>query len=77
MKRRAVFLDRDGTINEQMGYINHLSRFKLLPKAAEAIARLNRQQIPVFVVTNQSGLARGYFPESLLDAVHERMIELL
>ncbi len=77
MKRRAVFLDRDGTINEQMGYINHLSRFRLLPGVAAAIASLNRQHIPVFVVTNQSGLARGYFPESLLAAVHERMVELL
>jgi D-glycero-D-manno-heptose 1,7-bisphosphate phosphatase len=77
MKRRAVFLDRDGTINEQMGYINHLSRFKLLPGVAEAIARLNRHDISVFVVTNQSGLARGYFPAALLDTVHERMVELL
>lgn len=69
----AVFLDRDGTINEQMGYINHISRFQLLPGAAEAIGKLNRAGIPVVVVTNQSGLARGYFPESLLVAVHEKM----
>ncbi len=77
MTQRAVFLDRDGTINEQMGYINHLCRFKLLPGAANAIARLNRHNIPVFVVTNQSGLARGYFPPTLLDAVHKRMVDLL
>ncbi|MFH1217937.1 MAG: D-glycero-beta-D-manno-heptose 1,7-bisphosphate 7-phosphatase [Pseudomonadota bacterium] len=69
----AVFLDRDGTINEQMGYINHISRFHLIPGAAEAISRLNGEGIPVVVVTNQSGLARGYFPESLLDAVHRKM----
>lgn len=69
----AVFLDRDGTINEQMGYINHIDRFHLLPGAAEAIHRLNLAQIPVAVVTNQSGLARGYFPESLLIEVHRRM----
>ncbi len=75
--RRAVFLDRDGTINEQMGYINHISRFHLLPGAAEAIGRLNRRAIPVFVVTNQSGLARGYFPESLLHEVHALMIKEL
>ncbi|MGV1098635.1 D-glycero-beta-D-manno-heptose 1,7-bisphosphate 7-phosphatase [Thiovibrio sp. JS02] len=73
MSRPAVFLDRDGTINEQMGYINHISRFVLLPGAAEAIRRLNGQGIPVVVVTNQSGLARGYFPESLLAEVHEKM----
>ncbi len=69
----AVFLDRDGTINEQMGYINHISRFILLPGAATAIRRLNEQNIPVVVVTNQSGLARGYFPPALLDAVHAQM----
>lgn len=71
--RPAVFLDRDGTINEQMGYINHLSRFHLLPGAAEAIRVLNEHGLPVVVVTNQSGLARGYFPESLLAEVHAEM----
>ena len=75
--RPAVFLDRDGTINEQMGYINHLSRFRLLPGAVEAIRLLNAQQVPVVVVTNQSGLARGYFPQVLLDEVHATMKGLL
>ena len=74
---RAVFLDRDGTINEQMGYINHISRFQLLPGVIEAIKRLNEASVPVVVVTNQSGLARGYFPESLLVKVHEKMNRLL
>ena len=73
----AVFLDRDGTINEQMGYINHISRFQLLPGVIEAIKRLNEASVPVVVVTNQSGLARGYFPESLLVKVHEKMNRLL
>jgi D-glycero-D-manno-heptose 1,7-bisphosphate phosphatase len=72
--RPAVFLDRDGTINEQMGYINHLSRFVLLPGAAAGIRRLNGLGIPVLVVTNQSGLARGYFPPELLTAVHAKMV---
>ncbi len=72
-KQPAVFLDRDGTINEQMGYINHISRFHLLPGAAAAIRRLNEKNIPVVVVTNQSGLARGYFPEELLVAVHKKI----
>ncbi len=76
-KKAAVFLDRDGTINEQMGYINHLSRFVLLPGVARAISRLNEKHIPVVVVTNQSGLARGYFPEALLDDVHAKMARLL
>lgn len=75
--RPAVFLDRDGTINEQMGYINHITRFQLIPGVGEAIARLNQHNIPVVVTTNQSGLARGYFPESLLDEVHDKMHTLL
>jgi len=75
--RPAVFLDRDGTVNEQMGYINHISRFHLLPGAAQAIRMLNKKGIPVVVVSNQSGLARGYFPQELLDEVHEKMRELL
>ena len=73
LEQPAVFLDRDGTINEQMGYINHISRFILLPGVATAIRTLNEQSIPVVVVTNQSGLARGYFPPVLLDAVHAQM----
>ncbi|MGQ9689153.1 MAG: D-glycero-alpha-D-manno-heptose-1,7-bisphosphate 7-phosphatase [Desulfobaccales bacterium] len=75
--RPAVFLDRDGTINEEMGYINHLSRFRLLPEAAPAIRRLNEAGIPVVVVTNQSGAARGYFPYSLVEEVHDRLRRLL
>ena len=71
--RPAVFLDRDGTINEQMGYINHISRFVLLPGVAEAIALLNRHRVPAVVVSNQSGLARGYFPPQLLEEVHALM----
>ena len=75
--KSAVFLDHDGTINEQMGYINHISRFHLLPGVANAIKRLNDAHIPVIVVSNQSGLARGYFPEELLTAVHKKMDEQL
>lgn len=75
--RPAVFLDRDGTINEQMGYINHLCRFNLLVGAAEAIKKINDAGVPVVVISNQSGLARGYFPEELLVAVHEKMNRLL
>ena len=77
MTRPAVFLDRDGTINEEMGYINHMSRFRLLPEAAPAIRRLNEAGLPVVVITNQSGAARGYFPPSMVEEVHTRMQELL
>ncbi len=69
--RPAVFLDRDGTICEEMGYLNHISRLRIFPFAADAIARLNRAGFPVIVITNQSGVARGIFPESLVAEVHE------
>jgi D-glycero-D-manno-heptose 1,7-bisphosphate phosphatase len=72
--RRAVFLDRDGTICEEMGYVNHADRLRIFPYAAAAIRRLNEAQIPVIVVTNQSGVARDIFPESLVHQVHEKMI---
>jgi len=75
--RRAVFLDRDGTICEEMGYVNHIDRLRIFPDAAEAIRRLNEAQIPVVVITNQSGIARGIFPESLVHQIHKKMIAQL
>ncbi|MCX8118354.1 MAG: D-glycero-beta-D-manno-heptose 1,7-bisphosphate 7-phosphatase [Desulfobacterota bacterium] len=77
MGHKAVFLDRDGTINEEVGYLNQVSRFRLLPRSAEAIRLLNQAGIKVVVITNQSGVARGYFPESLVHQVHERMVDEL
>ncbi|PIU54521.1 MAG: D,D-heptose 1,7-bisphosphate phosphatase [Deltaproteobacteria bacterium CG07_land_8_20_14_0_80_60_11] len=77
MSQPAVFLDRDGTINEQMGYINHLSRFRLLPQVVPAIRRLNAAGLKVVLVTNQSGAARGYFPVTLVNEVHEHLQQLL
>jgi D-glycero-D-manno-heptose 1,7-bisphosphate phosphatase len=71
--RPAVFIDRDGTISEEVGYLNHISRFSLLSSAPGAIRRLNERGIPAIVVTNQSGVGRGYFPESLVRDVHEAM----
>jgi len=72
--RRAVFLDRDGTIGEELGYVNHIDRFQIFPFAAEAIRQLNEAEIPVIVVTNQSGIARNIFPESLVHEVHKKMV---
>ena len=69
MLRPAVFLDRDGTILDEVGYLNHASRFRMLPGAAAAIAKLNDADYPVIVVSNQSGAARGYFPESVVTEV--------
>lgn len=77
MSKPAVFLDRDGTINEQRGYINHISRFVLLPRTAEAVRLLNEHGFLAIIVTNQSGVARGYFPIELVNEVHEHLKELL
>jgi D-glycero-D-manno-heptose 1,7-bisphosphate phosphatase len=75
--RPAVFLDRDGTVSEEVGYLNHVSRFHLLPYAADSIRRLREGGYRVIVVTNQSGVGRGYFPESLVHEVHELMRQQL
>ncbi len=72
--KKAVFLDRDGTINEEMGYINHASRFIVFDFVPEAIKTLNECGFLVFVVTNQSGIARGYFNEDLLLKLHTSLI---
>jgi D-glycero-D-manno-heptose 1,7-bisphosphate phosphatase len=71
--RPAIFLDRDGTIAEEVGYLNHASRFRMFPFVAAAIQRFNEAGLPVIVVTNQSGVGRGYFPESLVHTVNELM----
>ncbi len=77
MKRPAVFMDRDGTINEQMGYINHLSRFVILPGVAEAIRLLNENDFLAIIVSNQSGVARGYFPIELVHEIHATLNRVL
>jgi len=68
-----VFLDRDGTIAEEVGYLNHGERFRMFAFAGAAIRKLKDAGFAVVVVTNQSGVARGYFPESVVHGVHERM----
>ena len=73
----AVFLDRDGTVSEEAGYINHVDRFKVYPWAAEAVRKLNDAGAPVFLATNQSGVARGYFPEELVNQVHRALCDSL
>jgi len=71
--RPAVFLDRDGTLTEEVGYVNHPKRLRLLPHTGEAIRRLNAAGIPAVVVTNQAGLARGYFTEDILHATNAEL----
>jgi D-glycero-D-manno-heptose 1,7-bisphosphate phosphatase len=75
--RAAVFLDRDGTIIVDRHYLGDPAGVELLPRAGEAVARLNAAGHPTFLVTNQSGIGRGYFTEEQYAAVHVRLQELL
>lgn len=65
----AVFVDRDGTLIDDPGYLSDPRAVALRPGAAEAVARLNEAGIPVIVVTNQSGIGRGYYTDSDFRAV--------
>ncbi len=76
-KKGAVFLDRDGTVNEDVGHMTSLERFALIPGAAAAIAKLNRRGIPVVLITNQSGVARGIFTERFVGEVHRHLQRVL
>ena len=72
-----MFIDRDGTLTDEVGYVNHPSRLRLLPRSAEAIRRLNVARVPAVVVTNQAGIARGYFSEDVLSAVNQTLVAQL
>jgi D-glycero-D-manno-heptose 1,7-bisphosphate phosphatase len=73
----AVFVDRDGTICFDKHYLSDPNSLELIPTVAEGIRKLNEAKIPVIVVTNQSGVGRGYFSEEALTTVHERLAEML
>jgi D-glycero-D-manno-heptose 1,7-bisphosphate phosphatase len=77
ISRPAVFIDRDGTLTEEVGYVNHPKRLRLLPRSAEAIRRLNDAGLAAIVVTNQAGVARGYFSEDVLGAVNAALVAQL
>ena len=70
---RAVFLDRDGTIAKDGPYCSCPEDFELLPGVAEGIRLLNEHGFKVIVITNQSGIARGYFTEEMLAKIHDKM----
>ncbi len=71
--RPGVLLDRDGTVCEEVGYLNHMSRLAILPECPEGIRMLNAAGLPVAIVTNQGGVGAGYFPESFVGEVHREI----
>lgn len=77
MKHKAVFIDRDGTINVDTNYVNSPEQLLLIPNAGEAIKLLNESKFKAVVVSNQSGVARGYLTLKTLGAIHRRLRSLL
>ena len=73
----AVFLDRDGTLIEEVGYLDRPEGVRLYPWTVDAIRALNRAAIQIVLVSNQSGVARGFFTESVVDRVHRHIADLL
>lgn len=76
-KRPVVFLDRDGTLNEEIGYIRNVEDLVLIAGAGESIRKLNKAGIAAILVTNQTGAARGYYPEEHILALNNRLVGLL
>lgn len=76
-RRPAAFLDRDGVLNEDRGYVHRPEDLSLVPGAARAVRRLNEGGYLVVVVTNQSGVARGLFDEPALDRFHHHLRAML
>src|SRR5215510_12367703 len=74
---RAIFIDRDGTLNEDIGYVSTADELVLYPWAAEAVRLINESGFKAIVITNQSGIARGFCTESDLHVIHAQMIEEL
>jgi D-glycero-D-manno-heptose 1,7-bisphosphate phosphatase len=75
--KRYVLLDRDGTINVERHYLSAPDQIELLPNAAQGLAEMAQLGLGLIVVTNQSGLSRGYFDAAALDRIHERLRQLL
>ncbi len=77
MKYQAVFLDRDGTVNEEINYLNKVEQLKLIEGAAEGIRMLREAGYKVVIVTNQAAIARGYLAEADLPLIHAALENML
>jgi D-glycero-D-manno-heptose 1,7-bisphosphate phosphatase len=77
MASSAVFLDRDGTLIEEVGYLDRVDRVELYPWTIDAVRAFNRAGLRVVLVSNQSGVARGFFTEAVVEDVHRHLASLL
>ena len=77
MAKPAVFLDRDGVLNIEAGYLYRVEDLQLIPGAAQAVRRLNQQNLFCTLVSNQSGPARSYYGADHVEALHQRLVQLL
>lgn len=77
VRRPAIFFDRDGVINADHGYVGQVARFDLLPGAAAGVRAANAAGALAFLITNQSGVARGFYTEADVAALHTHMAEIL
>lgn len=73
MKARAVFLDRDGTLNEDSGYVGRKEDFVFIRGAKQAVKKLKESGFLVFIVSNQSGVGRGYFSHDAVEEIHQKL----
>jgi D-glycero-D-manno-heptose 1,7-bisphosphate phosphatase len=77
MKRPAVFLDRDGTVCEEVGYLSEVKDLRLIPGSARAIRQIRQAGWKVVIISNQSGVARGYMTEETVRIIHTALREML
>ncbi|MFZ9595185.1 MAG: D-glycero-alpha-D-manno-heptose-1,7-bisphosphate 7-phosphatase [Bdellovibrionia bacterium] len=75
--RKAIFLDRDGTLNWDPGYLSHPDQLVLLPEVGEALGSLKKAGFLLVVISNQSGVGRGLIPVSAIDLIHQKLDRLL
>lgn len=74
-KNKAIFMDRDGTVSHEVGYINHITRLRPYSYSADAVKLVNNSDFLAILITNQAGVARGYFEEEMVKKVHNLLQE--
>jgi D,D-heptose 1,7-bisphosphate phosphatase len=76
-KKKAIFLDRDGVINEEVSYLSNPDAFEFIEGSIEALKILKQKNYLLIVITNQAGIARGFFSEQTLKVIHAKMTKIL